>query len=223
MHRGNTGSSIAHQILVQLGLDDQSLRKRLGRDRMLIVAAVAVVVFAAATMLYTGRGDTLLKIATAVSGALVLVLGYLQWRALRHEVSYDKYYDRLAGVNEKFSAYRLDALVRDAKERGSHLNTMFVFGELDILEYILGKRQLGYVHENLAERAIRHFHSRCHNREFCRDVLHQVGPEQGEQPAKGYEPLTREAAQLIVASWRHDLTGPGETAGEQKDAGQVTG
>jgi hypothetical protein len=210
MHRSDAGSSLDRAILVRLGLHDLPVWRRARTGHMLLAVALAVTAYAAATMLYTGEGDSLLKVATAVSGALVLVLGYLQWREIRHEISYDKYYDRLAGVNERFNAYRLDALAADAAEKRSHLNTMFIFGELDLLEYMLGKRRLGYVREELAERAIRSFRSRCADRPFCNDVLYWIGREEGGQVARGYERVTREAARLIINSCWQDPVGPDE-------------
>ena len=210
MHPGNAASSPDRDVLVQLGLHDLPVWKRVRTGHVLLAAALAVTSYAAATMLFTGKGENLLKIASAISGALVLVLGYLQWREIRHEISYDRYYDRLAGVNERFNAYRLDALAGDPAEKRSHLNTMFVFGELDLLEYMLGKRRLGYVREELAERAIRSFRSRCGDPNFCRDVLYWVGRHEGDQRARGYERVTREAARLIIGSCGHYLSGTGE-------------
>jgi hypothetical protein len=212
MHPSDAGSSLDRDILVRLDLHDLPVWRRPRTGHVLLAVALAVTAYAAATMLYTAEGDILLTVASAVSGALVLVLGYLQWREIQHETSYDRYYDRLAGVNDRFNAYRVDALADDDAERRSHLNTMFIFGELDVLEYMLGKRRLGYVRAELAERAIRSFRSRCADPQFCTDVLYWIGREEGRQVARGYERVTRETARLIIKSCGHDRVGPDENA-----------
>jgi hypothetical protein len=43
---------------------------------------------------------------------------------------------------------------------------MFVFSELNNLEYILEKRRLGYANMDLVGRAMRHFVERCRHEDF---------------------------------------------------------
>lgn len=139
----------------------------------------------------------------AVAVVLALIgfsLTYLQWRAGRHEASFERYYDRLDLANRKFDAARAE----ECKETGSkedlkrHLYTMFVFAELDNLEYVLEKYKLGYVRQGLAERALRGFRSRCSDPRFCQEALSWLGQEEGQERARGYERTTREIVRYIT-------------------------
>lgn len=75
---------------------------------------------------------------------------YRQWIAARHEISIDKYYDRIDSVNE-----RMEVLPDANKE------LMHTFAELDKLEYVLVKYELGYIPPTLALRAILNFKGHC--------------------------------------------------------------
>lgn len=139
----------------------------------------------------------------AVAVVLALIgfsLTYLQWRAGRHEASFERYYDRLDLANRKFDAARIEEL-KDAPTKEDlkrHLYTMFVFAELDNLEYVLEKYKLGYVRQGLAERAVRAFRSRCADARFCQEALSWLGQEEGQERARGYERTTREIVRHIT-------------------------
>lgn len=92
------------------------------------------------------------------------IVAYMQWRATRQEISIDKYYDRLDVVNK-----RLEVL-SDVDKRN-----MYVFAELDKLEYVIKKYELGYISPDLASRALSNFRAVCRNRpEFHKSALDWV-------------------------------------------------
>lgn len=138
----------------------------------------------------------------AVAVVLALIgfsLTYLQWLAGRHEASFERYYDRLDLANRKFDAARTEELKDGPRENlKQHLYTMFVFAELDNLEYVLEKYKLGYVRPGLAERAVRAFRSRCADPGFCQEALSWLGQKEGQERARGYERTTREIVRHIT-------------------------
>lgn len=131
-------------------------------------------------------------ILKALAGFVIFSVGYLQWRAARHEITLDKLYDKLDLANKKFDAWRIEHLKGNPEKLEDHLHTMFVFAELDNLEYVLEKYQLGYASRELAERALRNFESRCSESErFRNTALYFLGAEEGKQVAQGFQPTTR--------------------------------
>lgn len=87
----------------------------------------------------------------------VAVVVYRQWRSARYEISTDKYYDRLEVVNK-----RLELLNPSDRD---HLYNLHVFAELDKLEYVIVKYQLGFITPELAYRAILNFQKTCEDRD----------------------------------------------------------
>jgi hypothetical protein len=130
-------------------------------------------------------------------------IGLVQWRAARQEASFEKYYDRLKIANDRFDEARKSRLKEPPDSDGvqRHLYTMFVFAELDNLEYILEKHCQRYVHRDLVDRTIRHFWARCKDgnsgAEFRTEVRRWVGAE-GEDEAAGYQERTRKAASFLA-------------------------
>lgn len=82
-----------------------------------------------------------------------VIIAYQQWRANKHETSIDKYYDRLDIANK-----RLEVLPDVNKE------DIYVFAELDKLEYVIIKYELGYISPHLALRGVKNFESICRKR-----------------------------------------------------------
>jgi hypothetical protein len=82
-----------------------------------------------------------------------VIIAYQQWKANKHETSIDKYYDRLDIANK-----RLEVLPDVNKE------DVYVFAELDKLEYVIMKYELGYISPHLALRGVKNFESLCKNR-----------------------------------------------------------
>jgi hypothetical protein len=94
----------------------------------------------------SSRGAAL---ATAVLALGAFIVGYHQWRAARRETSMDRFYDRLEIANDRLAALEgIDAF------------HMYVYSELDNLEYVIEKYRLGYMSPEQALRGLRTFQSR---------------------------------------------------------------
>lgn len=137
--------------------------------------------------------DKLRTIASVVT-AFAFGIGLKQWYAARHESSLDKYYDRLNLANTRFdqaitSRHKSPA---DSAEARAHYYTMFVFSEIDNLEYIIEKHCLGYVNPSLVGRALKHFQQRCKDDEFRASVTEWVN-------RGGYSERTRRVAEHLVS------------------------
>lgn len=96
---------------------------------------------------------------TAILSLGIAIIAYRQWRAARHEISIDKYYDRLETANK-----RLEALDTDKPTP----EDMHAFAELDKLEYVIVKYEYGYISPVLVLRALKNFHAFCTDRKGFR-------------------------------------------------------
>jgi hypothetical protein len=85
---------------------------------------------------------------TAVLSLAIAIIAYRQWKAARHEISIDKYYDRLEVANKRLEAVQTDKLSPE---------DMHVFAELDKLEYVIAKYEYGFMSPLLALRALNNF------------------------------------------------------------------
>lgn len=83
----------------------------------------------------------------------IAIVAYQQWLAARYEISTEKYYDRLDSANK-----RLEGIEGTKKE------DMHAFVELDKLEYVIIKYNLGYISPDLALRALNNFRRLCDHR-----------------------------------------------------------
>lgn len=92
---------------------------------------------------------------SAILSLAVAIIAYRQWRAARHEISIDKYYDRLEVANKRLEALDTDKPTAD---------DMHVFAELDKLEYVIAKYEYGYMSPVLALRALNNFKGICMDR-----------------------------------------------------------
>ncbi len=97
---------------------------------------------------------------TAILSLGVATIAYRQWRGARHEISIDKYYDRLETANKRLEALDID---KPAAE------DMHVFAELDKLEYVIVKYEYGYISPVLALRAVKNFRGLCIDRKGFSD------------------------------------------------------
>jgi hypothetical protein len=109
----------------------------------------------------------------AVLALGALVLGFQQWREAREEISMDKYYERLDIANRRRecapeSVYKLmrSSIPELANEDPAVL--MYVYVELDNLEYVASKYRLGYMRPGQACRGLRTFQRRCLSSDFKR-------------------------------------------------------
>lgn len=107
-------------------------------------------------------------IATAGLGALLV--GYHQWREARHELSMERYYERLEIPNRRHENRQSDGrriIHEKMKACLPELESedpdwlMYVYVELGNLEYVIGKYKLGYMRAKQACRGLRTFQLRC--------------------------------------------------------------
>ena len=90
-----------------------------------------------------------------------------------------------------------------------HYHMAFVFAELDILEYVLAKWELGYIQENLLDRVLRSFDARCEERRrFCIAVLWAVGEKEDtdcedKQNAPAFHLFTRKVARHLATKSKY--------------------
>jgi hypothetical protein len=113
---------------------------------------------------------------TAILSLGIAIIAYRQWRAARHEISIDKYYDRLEVANKRLEAVQID---KPAPE------DMHVFAELDKLEYVIAKYEYGYMSPVLALRALNNFRGLCMDRPGFRGKASQWVAR------ASYRPITR--------------------------------
>lgn len=147
----------------------------------LVITAVALSVIALLTLAQIfpqlfSAPDSIHAAVTGVLGLGALYLGLQQWSAARSELSLDKFYEKLAATNRKLDEYHgareFAGPWSDSSEGDEDLayeRKMYVYLELDNLEYAIAKYNLGYMASSDAYRSLRTFRQRCHaSSEFCR-------------------------------------------------------
>jgi len=119
---------------------------------LFIVLAAGAFFFAE---IYKRQGSNLngANAATAVLAIGAFVFGYTQWLTARHEISMEHYYERLETANEARKCLADDQHKIEPME-------MYVFVELDNLEYVIQKYRLGYMTAEQAWRGVKTFQSR---------------------------------------------------------------
>jgi hypothetical protein len=116
-----------------------------------------------------------------IIGLGALYLGFQQWRAARSEVSLDTFWNRLSASNDKLDdwpevrpfagPWEIDG--RD--DEAAYRRRMYVYLELDSLEYAVGKYRIGYINSEDAYRSLNTFRHRClTSSKFCDLVLESV-------------------------------------------------
>lgn len=118
-------------------------------------------------------------------------------------MSFDKYYDKLDLVNKKFDSWRIEILRTQPELLQDHLYTMFVFAELDNLEYVLEKYKLGYVKQEFMDRALRTIIARCEEEQIYIGAKVECFRHRAKnlmKMAKGYEDTTRRIIDEICQS-----------------------
>jgi hypothetical protein len=130
---------------------------------------------------------------TAVVAVSAFILGYQQWSAARSEIALDKYYERLETTNQRLDTWpaaRSLAGPWPVALGSEHLNeeelfhrTMYVYRELDNLEYAVVKYRLGYMSAETALRCLRTFRARCLFSEFRDIALKCIDLNEGYEPA----------------------------------------
>ena len=115
------------------------------------------------------QGDTnpfaLVTVGAAIAGAL---LAYQQWWAARTEVAFDKFYERLNYANQRFMEWPAARAMMIRTAPGDE-REMYVYTELDNLEYAVEKYRIGFMGPDTALRAVHTFEYRCKEPRFaCR-------------------------------------------------------
>lgn len=144
-------------------------------------------------------GFTPKEVIVAIWALGALLLTYQQWRETRHEISMDKYYDRLEIANRK---RELGGTVvhrmlhpNDVCTRESLKKSLLMYSELDNLEYTIEKYKLGYMKPEQACRGLRTFQHRCRSEEFLQ--LAELRVAQGD-----YGTDTRMVVQAVAEQVR---------------------
>jgi hypothetical protein len=135
------------------------------------------------------------QVATAFITAVALALAYQQWRAARNEISLDRYYDRLEIANRRLDAwpaarYMVAHFWQTDKDDDTYHRSMYVFTELDNLEYVIEKYKVGFIKEEQLLRGLRCFRSRSVSVKFRELALVQVH-------GSGYQETTQEVVSHI--------------------------
>jgi len=120
-----------------------------------------------------------IQVATAVVALGAFILGYQQWRSARFETSIDKFYERLKASNKRLQEWTTAReLVGAVDDQPNFQQSMYVFSEIDNLEYVIQKYKYGYMSAEQALRGVKTFKARCvHNkfRERAKNCLESGG------------------------------------------------
>jgi hypothetical protein len=113
--------------------------------------------------------------ATAIAAMCAFVFGYYQWRSSRYDKSMEDFYSRLNLANQRREStllvsrilghpWELEKLSKNPltlAEDEDYQWSMYVYAELDNLEYVVEKYNLGYMEPRHALRGLRTFYQRC--------------------------------------------------------------
>lgn len=148
-----------------------------------------------------------------VVGLAVFLAGLHQWVQARAEYSLEKYYERLNMSNELLNRWEsARALLGQYwEDNGTYERLMYVYVELDNLEYCLEKYRRGYMNTPDAYRGLRTFYSRCMSPEFRRlAVIHAT--------QAGYKPEIIRIVESVAQNIERQATGdPVAPGSEQAD------
>ncbi len=128
-----------------------------------IYIGTVLVLIAAITIIGQGQYSALLL---SVS---IFILGFQQWRAARDETAMDRFYERINLSNQKLENWPAarEMLTVAWKDNPAFQREMYVYVELDTLEYVIEKYKLGYMSEEHTLRGLENFKSRClYSKEF---------------------------------------------------------
>jgi hypothetical protein len=108
-----------------------------------------------------------IQVATGVVTLGAFVLGYQQWRSARFEASIDKFYERLEASNKKLHEWTTAReLIGAIDNQLNFQQSMYVFSEIDNLEYVIQKYKYGYMSTDQALRGVKTFKARCKHDKF---------------------------------------------------------
>ena len=148
------------------------------------VIAFIAVAFSLFSTVWSPQGlpsDLTRDVRALIIGLGALYLGFQQWRASRSEVSLDTFWRRLASTNDKLDDWpEVRPFAGPWEEDGregeeAYRRRMYVYLELDSLEYAVGKYRIGYLTSEDAYRGLNTFRQRClASARFCDLVLESV-------------------------------------------------
>ncbi len=132
---------------------------------------IGIVALAALVNMYKWNAT----VVTALVALAALWVGYRQFIDIRNEISIDKFYERLKITNEKMDKWpgtrqfaspwcadgKKDKDIFEKENNESYQLQMYVFLELDNLEYALMKYRAGYMSTENMVRSVRTFRARC--------------------------------------------------------------
>ncbi len=154
------------------------------------------------------------QVAAVLVGGAAGIFTYQQWADSRREESLDRFYQRLGEVN---SLYREWESARDlvphfwefapGGDETAHQKQLYVYLELDNLEYMLVRYELGFVSQELLMRALRTFASRMVSKDFRDLATDQVD-------GAGYVKDTGEVVTKVCEEL-NDLERAGRAAGRR--------
>jgi hypothetical protein len=151
----------------------------LGTIALLAVPVVGIVLGVALHGSYRGVEVKAPDVVLAAVSLGALLIGYWQWGKARHETSMDKYYDRLNIANKRQDGEQAEVRKMmkpshpELAEESPEI-LMYVYAELDNLEYVIEKYRLGYMNAEQACRGLRTFQLRCWSPRFRRITYHRV-------------------------------------------------
>ncbi len=155
------------------------------------------VVFYGASV-FGGATEPYLKVLAVVGAAAAFGLSFVQWQLGRDESTYDSLYDRLKISNDNLDRYWTDVHANDPAELINHRRNMYVFSEVDNLEYVLGKKRLQYAETVIVRRAVQQFWGLCTSKDKYECLMFWLGADETTRRVMGYEAGTCAAARYIA-------------------------
>jgi hypothetical protein len=187
----------------------------LGTIALLAVPVVGILLGIALHGSYRGVEVKAPDVVLAAVSLGALLIGYWQWGKARHETSMDNYYARLNIANCRQDGEQ--TRVRDMM-KPSHPELaeeppeimMYVYAELDNLEYVVEKYRLGYMNAEQACRGLRTFQLRCWSPRFRRITHHRVhSGDYNPETADVVERVCEEIERLIAREFTDGGSGGG--------------
>jgi hypothetical protein len=140
---------------------------------LLAVAILSVLAGWEAQAFATGLNGV--QVASGILAIGAILIGYQQWQTVRIELSIDKFYERLTLSNRRLDdsvaarnmlrSSPLDT-VEEQEERNRYERAMYVYAELDNLEYVIEKYYRGLMDPGVALRSLHLFRGRCEYANF---------------------------------------------------------
>jgi hypothetical protein len=165
------------QTLAEFGFP-RSFRARWSGWLPIAGTAIALLAFSVASekwLVGWWSPDLIKDTKALIIGLGALLVGVQQWRSSRSEVSLDTFWNRLSGTNDRLCEWEeVRGFAGPWKEPGrkafvSFKRRMYVYLELDSLEYAIAKYRIGYMSPDDAYRSLNTFRQRClASSDFCR-------------------------------------------------------